>query len=91
MKTSKDIIDDKPPWGCWFYCGIDWYLTDDAMGSRCSGYVYTFEIDNSKMLVIKNSRQLLKFYQQYHVKDDKHLQGLRELYINSKHKPRVWK
>lgn len=91
MKTSKDIINDKPPWGCWFYCGIDWYLTDDAMGSPCSGYVYTFEIDNSKMLVIKNSRQLLKFYQQYHVKDDKHLQGVRELYINSKHKPRVWK
>ena len=32
MKTSKDIINDNPPWGCWFYCGIDWYLTDDAMG-----------------------------------------------------------
>lgn len=93
MKTSKDIINDKPPWGCWFYCGIDWYLTDDAMGSPCRGHVYTFEIDNSKMLVIKNSRQLLKFYQQYHVKDDKHLQSLMESYIDNdiEYKPRVWK
>ena len=94
MKTRKDIISYKPPWGCWFYCGIDWYLTDDAMGSPAHGHVYTFEIDNSKMLVIKNSRQLLKFYQQYHVKDDKHLQSLQDTYIDSddiEHEPIVWK
>ena len=63
------------------------------MGSPAHGHVYTFKIDNSKMLVIKNSRQLLKFYQQYHVKDDTHLQSLMESYIDNdiEYKPRVWK
>ena len=76
VPVSSQPADDFKPGGLWFACGDAWerWIKDnefDEFNDFKYRYVYTFELDDSRVLTLKTPWDLLMFYVRFAAKPEK--------------------